>query len=508
MSRPLWHGYPLLFALVPLLSLVAHNPGEYEHWDLATIAIALLLVFGAVLALLWLALRDRLPPGTPAVLALVAVAWFYGYVPLHNLRWGVALATLATLVGLVSLARARPGLTDFARFMTCMGLILLGWSALLIGRQVVRQRAAVRRNPLLHSLAQSIPINPVRQGRTGSARDIYLIVLDEYAAAPVLREQLGFDNHAFEDSLRSLGFTIPEVRSNYGETMLSIPSLLNFAHVTALEPDFRANPGDPEIALYLVTHNRAARFLKEQGYTYVLLSGWHGTRSSPYADVVLRPGHRSLGVQELDRTELRHEFLALTILGAFFPPGLPSDQTVLRGFELLKEIPRWEAPTFTLAHFMLPHHPYRFNSTCGPSIAPRDPQRGSSEDRLGYRDQLECTNRQVLALVHALLERSSPSPIILLQGDHGSRMVEDYATVGDSLFRAQVRERFAAFGAYYLPDGGDTLFTGRVSVVNVLRNALVHYFGADLRRQPDSAYFFHKPTGRFIPADSGQTLAR
>ena len=59
---------------------------------------------------------------------------------------------------------------------------------------------------LAHQLDRPIP-GPA--AAPSPARDVYLIVLDEYANADVLREALGFDNSRFVDSLRALGSRSP-----------------------------------------------------------------------------------------------------------------------------------------------------------------------------------------------------------------------------------------------------------------------------------------------------------
>jgi hypothetical protein len=80
-------------------------------------------------------------------------------------------------------------------------------------------------------------------------------------------------------------------------------------------------------------------------------------------------------------------------------------------------------------------------------------------------------------------------PIIILQGDHGTSLLgaTGYPRAGEVPPRA-ARERFGAFGAYYLPDGGAAAFGDTVTVVNVLGNVLRYYFGADLPRAGDEQY--------------------
>jgi hypothetical protein len=80
-------------------------------------------------------------------------------------------------------------------------------------------------------------------------------------------------------------------------------------------------------------------------------------------------------------------------------------------------------------------------------------------------------------------------PVILLQGDHGSTML-GFATArtAEQVSAPEAWERFGAFGAYYLPDGGAAAFGDTVTIVNVLGNVLRKYFGARLPREPDTQY--------------------
>ena len=77
----------------------------------------------------------------------------------------------------------------------------------------------------------------------------------------------------------------------------------------------------------------------------------------------------------------------------------------------------------------------------------------------------------------------------MLQGDHGSAVHGFFKSPSnESVSATNAWERFGAFGAYYLPDGGAAAFGDSVSVVNVLGNVLRHYFRADLPREPDDRY--------------------
>ena len=114
---------------------------------------------------------------------------------------------------------------------------------------------------------------------------------------------------------------------------------------------------------------------------------------------------------------------------------------------------------------------------------------GWSSQQPPYVEQIQCLNHMVLDLVTTLLRASELPPIILLQGDHGSKaLVFDQAEAAEKITLAAAKERLGAFGAYYLPDHGSEVFGDSVTVVNVMGNVLRFYFGAALPREPDDMY--------------------
>ena len=186
----------------------------------------------------------------------------------------------------------------------------------------------------------------------------------------------------------------------------------------------------------------------------------------------------SLG-RELGRTALRRAVLEVTLLPPRLLQGSIWDadyvRRTLRGVTLAR---RFGQPVFVIAHVISPHPPYTVDRDC------RSPPRKRS-----YKGQIECLNRRVLATVRELIEKSDVPPVIILQGDHGTKSLgfNDWPSAAE-VPAAAARERFGAFGAYYLPDGGAEAFGDTVTVVNVLGNVLRHYFDARLPREPDALY--------------------
>jgi hypothetical protein len=489
--------YPLLFAVLPFVHVVAYNPGQSRLTTLGLVVVALWGGFGLLYLLVDWALRGRDSASLTPLVVLAAVAWFY----LNPLAQSLIERATSTSVGplvpialglllsagiLVWLGR-RPRVRDGAHaVLPLMGLLLIGWSVIRIAINEIRGRHALATSALVADLAA-----PVKAGQTTSTSldkpDIYLIVLDEYANSGVLRELFGAANQQFEDSLRTLGFTIPKlVRSNYTQTMLSIPSLLNFAYLNGLTADVGPRGKDRALPDYLVENNRVVRFLQAQGYRFVFFPSqwWRATDHNRHADREFRVKgglslRRALAASELQK--LLWRYTLLRAIGSYHPVEA---EYIKQTFDGIRKLDTGGIPTFVFAHLIFPHGPYVLSARCESS---EGPYQGSPDQR--YLAQVRCANLLILELVSTLLRRPGGPPIILLQGDHGTDM-RGYNTAPTArlVTPPQARERFGAFGAYYLPGGGGQLFTDTVTVVNIFRKVLSYYFAADLPPEPDHLY--------------------
>jgi hypothetical protein len=106
-----------------------------------------------------------------------------------------------------------------------------------------------------------------------------------------------------------------------------------------------------------------------------------------------------------------------------------------------------------------------------------------------YVEQLQCVDRMILELVRWLIHRSDVLPVILLQGDHGTGFLRfAQAPSVDQVTMAQARERFGAFGAYYLPGGGGDALGDTLTLVNLFPSVFNYYFGAHIPRAPDDLF--------------------
>src|SRR4029079_4030218 len=96
--------------------------------------------------------------------------------------------------------------------------------------------------------------------------DIYILILDAYGRADVLRDYYHFENTLVPE-LEKLGFTVPpKAASNYAQTALSLASSLNLEYLPAL-CDRQLSVGEPRARLAdLISRNRVFETFTTAGY--------------------------------------------------------------------------------------------------------------------------------------------------------------------------------------------------------------------------------------------------
>ncbi len=88
-------------------------------------------------------------------------------------------------------------------------------------------------------------------------------------------------------------------------------------------------------------------------------------------------------------------------------------------------------------------------------------------------------------MVDAIISNSNDPPVIILQGDHGSRaMLAEY-----SLENTNLEERMSILNAYYLPLNGQNKLYDNITPVNTFRIIFNHYFDTNLTLLKDENYF-------------------
>jgi hypothetical protein len=500
--------HPWLFAAYPVLFLAATNlQGQVSLGD--AMGPLLASVAGATFALvaLWAAFRSARKAAL--VVSACLVAFFsYGHVTGALEGAGLPEPVLLALwmlpaVGVaVAVTRARGDLERPTLVLNVLAAVLVSMNLVPIAADLLDRSDP---SPGVTATELGLPSDP--ELAPGGKRDIYYLIFDRYAGLETLQERYGLDNDGFLDRLEARGFYVArESAANHPRTGHSLASSLNMTLLDDLEAQEGASNPDWGAIHRLLKDAELTRYLRSLGYRYHHIgSWWEPTAESPFADV----NHSYDAPSEFSTVLLRSTMWPAieNALGLEEELGHRATERrrVAYQIESLLSVEDDPAPTFTLAHFLIPHPPFVFDRDGGPVTDEMVAERGTQRN---YVEQLVYTNSVIEEMVAELLETDGEEPIIVVQSDEGphpprlSRQERSF-----KWFEAtdtELRDKLFILNAYHLPDGHDDGLYPTISPVNSFRLILNEYFGAGLELLDDDIYIyrdFHHPYD-FRPLDA------
>lgn len=474
--------HPFLFLIASLMYLyrsaaVIASPEQFIRPALILIAFLLLLEFPA-----------RRLTGDWDGAALILLFFVLGVCSSWQFFLAAGVASIAILVTVLIVMRMRR--IRLRLFHVNALLVIIGLTFILnFGLPLARILPSASEIP-------SAPASPHADLLpAASPPDIYYIVLDGYVRADILNELYQFNNSEFIESLEALGFMVPtQNHSNYPKTALSVTSTLNMDYVDTFAPGLEEYP-----YWWLMSpamdHSRVRTLLEEVGYTTVSVTSDWGITDNPTVDVYHSPAPVVLN-------DFENHLLFQTPLGAIRPlleafayvQSYDSHRDLTHfQFETLSQIPYGSGPKFVFVHIVAPHPPFVFDAEGNP-IQPNyrfsfndanDFPNSVEEYRAGYVGQVEYVNRQLVAVINAILRQSKVPPVILLQADHGSGMFTDFESAESTC----LKERFSPFAAYYLPGVDPATVPNNITPVNLFRFVFNEYFHANLPVLENRQYY-------------------
>lgn len=464
--------YPFLFSLYPVLSLYLRNIHEVRPtqalWALLTaLAIALAGWLGTrlvsrcqdrrrLLLFLFLALfhlyglfHERVEPWLPGSGSLLC-AYALAFV-LPGGAW--------LLFSRAALKCRRQTLAALNRFLGIMVLCLFGWN--LAGVLLHHAKAVLRPEGGL-SARRALPAAP-----PSGLPDIYLIILDEFAAPEAAKALFDHDASSLVSSLRQKGFFVAQdSRAPFMHTEQALASYLNLGE--------RGGGRDPHAR---IRRNVVVSFLKDRGYRII---EFPVAPAMFLEDADERHYYSLLRVSVFFDDFYRTLFARslLRILADLWTRRAPDSaryyrERVLQVFAKLPEVARSPGPKFVFVHLYCPHEPFVFDAQGGPVA--RD-HFWDHADRRYYRQQYAFVSSRIAETVSAILADATRPPVIVLQSDHGYR-----GSLGRKKWGRAVSERDATrvFNALFLPGVPSDSLDPALSPPNNFRLVFNLYFGAD-----------------------------
>ena len=377
-------------------------------------------------------------------------------------------------------------------------LTLVG--AVMIGSYTVRIAAHER----LTQIPLSLPAmsSELERYRTTSppaqTPDIYYVIVDGYGRDDVLRDTYGLDNSEFLQTLRRRGFfVVPEARSNYAQTSLSLASSMNMSYLDELTT-LKDIGLSQSYVTRLFRHNEVMNVLRSAGYSVISIPVTYNRTLLPTADVTYE--YSSGSVNSFESLLLENSiFWSPFILARGIDPALPFPgyasrrESILANKAALEDAILMPGPKFVFAHLAVPHPPFVFNRTGGPTDAPYpyreqdgDQFQGSLQEYLtGYGEQVLFANHLVVAFLDQLELQGRTGDIVILQGDHGPGSGLNWLDPAGT----DMRERHSILNAIRAAGLDEESFEPTASPVNTFRILFNDLFDASYPRLADESYF-------------------
>lgn len=515
--------HPLLFGIFPLLSYYAVNTSELSPSVLYTPLAVVLAVSGIVWGLSNIFFRSI---SKGALFASSFLLLFFSH------RHIVEVVKISGILGDATQGAGYHILTAwlYTSFLVLLGIHLFvkkkpeNWiqitgflnvlSIVLVVSSVVRVVYAEVHPSTIPTLQHARNIVPTTQlsNRDVEKPDIYYLIFDRYGNGDTLRKDYDFDNTSFLTWLERKGFYIAQrSAANYPKTHLSLASSLNMIHLSDLSQYIDVRQKDEELSYRLIEDNAVAQILKKIGYTFVFFeSRYPPLIQNKHADqtIPLKVGSYSFSYAFLETTALE-PFVRNVLKRDLFDYHVytDSDQRTnhLNQAAKIIDIATDSRPTYTFAHFLLPHDPYVYNANCQSQIKSR------LSAKLLYREQLQCANKIIAKIVNGVLEKSPIPPIIIIQSDEGPFSEKEFGNSGAKVNWRRVsdgaiRQHMRILNTYLLPGVDYKNLYPAISPVNTFRIIFNHYFGAKLPLLPDKSYIIPDVRHPYQYIDVTQTV--
>lgn len=316
--------------------------------------------------------------------------------------------------------------------------------------------------------------------------DIYYLVFDAYGSQTTLDKIYGYSGIDLQKELTERGFkVIEDGRTNYNQTIYSIPSSLNFSYIQQFSS---VSPTKDSLTTTLIHDGLLFHFLEGKGYKIVTFSTGLNFLEIKTSDYYYAP----TGLP----SRLASELVNNSCLSLFYwkQQYLWNNQRIQYTINKLGDVSEIDKPIFVYAHILIPHPPFVYQSDGQMKIPYKkfDYRDNDAFTRLdsreayieGYRNQVEYAAVQIVEIITEI-QKKSPNAIIIIQGDHGPGVFYEQ----ENLENSDLDEKAHILNAYYFPDGDYSNIPENITPVNSFRVVLNQFFGTDLEILPNITYF-------------------
>jgi len=503
------NSHVIFFSLLPVITLYSGNQDLLDPL-LALPAVGACLLTGILIwAFFSLFTRNR---SRSALLASVAILFFFSFGYLFTLLSAQKQVLVPVSPGRLLLVEAFAFtliLTAFFRLPISMDWVrrlfnTTGALALFLSVSMAMVSG------LRSAEGQTLDI-PAIQAHSGKRTNIVLIILDAYGRSDVLKEIYHFDNSAFLNHLEGRGFhTFKNSRSNYGQTLLSLVSMLNMRYVNAADKSYGGRSQYQANMQHSIRHSAVRSFLNQNGYKFIAFSsGYEGTEIRSADRYITSSDLNEFNAALFQTTPV--PYLLNRIAGVGISDLYRRD--LLLRFTNISLLEEESGPFFAFIHILSPHPPFLFKEDGSPEN--RFPFTGDGSHALqtmtrdeyvqAYRAQISFTTDRIKDAIDRLVSQKGKDTAIVLMSDHGPGSQLNWEDVEHS----NGKERLSNLIAIYLPENSSGI-TGRakpdefpeeMTPVNIFPFVFNRIFATEIPFLPNKSYMssFDRPL-RFFPA--------
>ena len=404
---------------------------------------------------------------------------FLGSFLKHRLILVIALGILWGVL-VIFVIRSKGNLIFANKFLSVIGLAAVLIPAFQIGYYEISNS-----NLFLKSEnKQSAEVSGIEPNATSP--DIYYFILDGYGRSDVLKKTFKFDNSAFIQELKRMGFYVADCsRSNYSFTRPSLSSSLNMNYVEVFAPEVTPDVKNILALDQYIQQNKVQTELKNLGYKTVSYETGYLFTEFHQADQYISTSNFSLirpYLTPFERILLDESgFKLLETIASV--QNWSAKSSVYEGYlinknkiELLSKLDL-PSPKFVFVHLTISHPPYVFTQDGqfqeDTRFYSNEKGRPINEEigRDGYINGITYLNDSLVPILKKLQSSTNP-PIIIIQGDHGN----------------MISQQQEILNAYYFPDQDYQLLYSKISPVNSFRIVFNKYFQQSIPLLPDRAY--------------------
>lgn len=325
--------------------------------------------------------------------------------------------------------------------------------------------------------------------------NVYYIILDGYASTSSMKKLFNFNNSDFNFNLEKIGFKIQSnSKSNYCRTNFSLSSTLNLDYVQNIT-NKKLYQNDLNT---LISYNLVSKFFRNNNYKYYLFDSGFGGKSNYESDEILVKSNNLIfsklfttSDNDLYGVFLNNSILKIlnsNLIGNISVKNYSSK--VLNVFDKLPKIAKNKNKKFVFAHIISPHPPFLFNESGEIDEYGFDVPNKLWNKKL-YYNQLKFINKKIVNMVRLIILNDKNDKIIIIQGDHGSRILPESNKLNNN--ENWIKERFSIFNAIYVSNKlvykKELYDEWNSSSVNTFRIIFNHIFNLKLELLHDNKFY-------------------